>query len=1461
MKKMITKMGKRLVVGLMMYLAVVGSGKIWGQEVTLTANTSNSASGLYGLATSSGPVTYTNGSGDQQITIQTIAATINQKNLTPTTGCFGTSKIYLISSASGGQIKISLPSAGDYYLDKIEMLLSSNNTGSNLSAANSNGLYKWIQSNGTTYSSAGYIGGLTGYDQYTTICSNPVTFTAVDGSKSFVFGRGTIDGTTLSGSEFRIWQIKVWIKQVISCTYPDSKTVSGTTSICSGSSANVTLTSAQAGVGYDLYKNGTKVNGTSQTGDGNDLTWSVSEAGTYTVKTNSTGGYCDGVAMSGSAVITVNALPTPTFTSAPSTSARYTNVTYSTQSGQSNYIWNISGDLDTDYSIVSGGTSSDNSVTLQWLTAGTKTVSVNYQNSGGCTATSATQTTTEVSTNLASPTLTAAVNASVDAPFDITFSDDSAWRSAITDVKIDDVSLSPSSYSLSAGVLTLTPANDTKLQTPGSKSVKVIATGYIDATVSQNLSAGVVTQWEITTQPVAPTKNQGTLATQPVITFKDQYNNVTGNGMVTASASSGWILGGTKTINASSGIASFSGLTAGTADYSALSGATIVFSTSGLSDLTSSAFDIPAYSSSSTDYFRTKTTGNWNDAATWESSPDNSNWFDATTYPDANANTTTLLHNVTYNGTPATVGNVTVNSGVTLTNTTTAITVAAGKTLTVASGGFFDNQINSVTINAGTGGAIQVNGTYKVTNTTGLSTVLAFTGVTFASGSTLYIGGTGAPRIPSSVEGNVEWASSGGGSFLNSSSNTIKGNLIVSNGTGINNGSGGSARSLLINGNLILSGGQYNPLGKPGSGTTAMSTTVNGNVYLSGSGKLYGAQPGAGAGAGTLNIKGNIYIQDPSTAVVLSGGAALKGILNLNGSTQQSFNIDPVVTSNQYYIDSLNISNTNNVILNSDLTLNNLTLTTGNIIPGNYKLTLLGSVSGSGSIDNSGTPVVEYSGTSAQTISNIEGNSINQLLINNIAGVTINADLTANTVTVNPGSKLTIADGKTLTVSDNTLKLLSSESGGTATVLGSVSGNAEVEQNLSAVRNWYMSSPVAVGKMPAAGHWYNETLATNNWEPVSANADMTVGRGYIVVPGATGNVSFTGALNNGDQSIALTRTNANASYKGFNLVGNPYPSFLNATTLLSANSTKVEGNIWYRTHTRSTYQFQTYNSISDVNVPKSSNGTYIPPMQGFWIRALSSLNTLPLEDRKLDFNNDMRRHNDSTEIIRLRAPKATAAERQLIRLQVSNAGLTDELVLYSDANASNAYDAYDAPKMMNTSNSSPAINLYTTVGSENLVIDGRNSLPLDVVIPVTFTTNAYASGSYSISANELTNLPSGVTVRIIDNGVETSLSDGGSYTFTADAGTTKTFGLILRSPGTVTGVENGKAENFSVYANNNGQLVIMAPVKSTYAVYNAVGQLIQNGKLNSEHETLNTKLSSGVYVVKTENHSTRVIVK
>lgn len=100
--------------------------------------------------------------------------------------------------------------------------------------------------------------------------------------------------------------------------------------------------------------------------------------------------------------------PTPTFTAISATSCAGVNVVYTTQSSQFNYIWSVPGVLNTDYQIMAGsvGTGS-NTVTLRWLTLGSKTVTVNYNNSSSCSGvTPASATTTVVA--FATPSVTIA---------------------------------------------------------------------------------------------------------------------------------------------------------------------------------------------------------------------------------------------------------------------------------------------------------------------------------------------------------------------------------------------------------------------------------------------------------------------------------------------------------------------------------------------------------------------------------------------------------------------------------------------------------------------------------------------------------------------------------------------------------------------------------------------------------------------------------------------------------------------------------------------------------------------------------------------------------------------------------------------------------------------------------------------------------------------------------------------
>ena len=105
-------------------------------------------------------------------------------------------------------------------------------------------------------------------------------------------------------------------------------------------------------------------------------------------------GYTSNVSIS----LKINALPSVTLTTQPgATICATTLATYTTQTGMTNYQWGFTGVQGADYTITSGSTDANsNSVTLQYLTAGSFNVNINYTNSNGCTAVSATQSTSTV---------------------------------------------------------------------------------------------------------------------------------------------------------------------------------------------------------------------------------------------------------------------------------------------------------------------------------------------------------------------------------------------------------------------------------------------------------------------------------------------------------------------------------------------------------------------------------------------------------------------------------------------------------------------------------------------------------------------------------------------------------------------------------------------------------------------------------------------------------------------------------------------------------------------------------------------------------------------------------------------------------------------------------------------------------------------------------------------------------
>jgi hypothetical protein len=201
---------------------------------------------------------------------------------------------------------------------------------------------------------------------------------------------------------------------------------------------------------------------------------------------------------------------------------------------------------------------------------------------------------------------------------------------------------------------------------------------------------------------------------------------------------------------------------------------------------------------------------------------------------------------------------------------------------------------------------------------------------------------------------------------------------------------------------------------------------------------------------------------------------------------------------------------------------------------------------------------------------------------------------------------------------------------------------------------------------------------------------------------------------------------------------------------------------------------------------------------------------------------------------------------------------TDELLIYQDEAASNSYDAFDSPKMMN--NSSIVPDLYSKVGDERLVINGLNAITDNTEMPLGFSLNAAAS--LKLKATEMCNFPIGTRLYLLDK-VESSqveLLPETEYAFKTTTATTNNesrFSLLFRTPDATTGIKKTEKGNTQVFVNAANQITILAPEKSNYAIYNAVGQLIAEGAINHLPFTINH--SKGVYLVKVNNQSTRVV--
>ncbi len=90
---------------------------------------------------------------------------------------------------------------------------------------------------------------------------------------------------------------------------------------------------------------------------------------------------------------------------------------------------------------------------------------------------------------------------------------------------MNNVSVGAGKWTTKAGKLILDPADIVALQTPGSKEITVIATGYEDSTVTQNIATGALAESKSSVNPTHGNSPRPGTGFFMVLTAKDKYGN------------------------------------------------------------------------------------------------------------------------------------------------------------------------------------------------------------------------------------------------------------------------------------------------------------------------------------------------------------------------------------------------------------------------------------------------------------------------------------------------------------------------------------------------------------------------------------------------------------------------------------------------------------------------------------------------------------------------------------------------------------------------------------------------------------------------------------------------------------------------------------------------------------------------------------------------------------------------
>ncbi|WP_167443835.1 T9SS sorting signal type C domain-containing protein [Flavobacterium cutihirudinis] len=491
----------------------------------------------------------------------------------------------------------------------------------------------------------------------------------------------------------------------------------------------------------------------------------------------------------------------------------------------------------------------------------------------------------------------------------------------------------------------------------------------------------------------------------------------------------------------------------------------------------------------------------------------------------------------------------------------------------------------------------------------------------------------------------------------------------------------------------------------------------------------------------------------------------------------------------------------------------------------------------------------------------------------------INSDITVNSIIVEDYGSLTVNSDKVLTVSngiivgpngsfvfENNSSLLQTDPD------ASNVGNITYKRNTTLVRRYdytRWSSPVTKSPGFTLHDLSPNTLGDKYWSYTPGSGwTLSYGGGQIMYAGKGYNVrapqtfdittpaiypaSFIGTPNNGDIY------NNDIIVGEWNLIGNPYPSALNADKLISDNPV---GALYFWTHntlpkdldgdgiyTYTSDDYAIYTAGGGIGTTRSVSGGLNTTKPGRQIGAGQGF--FVLGGGNIKFTNDMRIGAGNSQFFK--TSNTSQIEKNRIWLNLTNTkGAFKQLLVGYIEGATNGWDLkYDAGTM----SSNAYVDFYSINESNNLAIQSR-AIPFANTdeVPLGYVTTI--AGDFTISIDEVDGLFTEQEIYLEDKvtGKEIDLR-AGNYTFTTAIGTF-TDRFVLRYTSKTLGTGDFENLENGIFVSVKDKVIKVQsskePIKEV-TIFDITGKLLYTKKKvsSTELQIPNLNASNEVLLVK-----------